>query len=67
MVHIDPDFETKKLFKEAFQKGRKIYIYSPGPFPVPQNGKAVVEAPSRYHKWYASVIVENGIIVKIVG
>ena len=66
MVHISPDFETKKAFKEAFAKGRRIEIYSPGPFPVPPNGRAVVEAPARYHKWYATVIVEDHRIVKIV-
>lgn len=66
MVHIDPDYETKKAFKEAFKKGKAIYIYSPGPFPVPANGRAVVEAPARYHRWYSTVIVENHKIVKIV-
>jgi hypothetical protein len=67
MVHIDPDFPTKKAFKEAFAKGRKIYIYSPGPFPVPPDGRAVVEAPAHYHKWYANVVVKDYLIVKIVG
>ena len=67
MVHISPDFPTKKAFKEAVAAGKKIRIYSPGPFPVPVNGKAVVEAPANYHKWYASVIVKDGYVVKVTG
>lgn len=67
MVHISPDFPTKKAFKEAVAAGRKIRIYSPGPFPVPQDGKAVVEAPANYHKWYAQVTVKDGIVVKVTG
>lgn len=65
MVHISPDFESKKAFKEVVKAGRKIRIYSPGPFPVPQDGNAVVEAPARYHKWYATVVVKDGIVVKV--
>lgn len=65
MVHISPDFESKKAFKEAVKAGRKIRIYSPGPFPVPVNGKAVVEAPARMHKWYATVIVKDGYVEKV--
>jgi hypothetical protein len=67
MVHIDPDYPTKKAFKEAFAKGKDIYTYSPGPFPSPSEGRVVVEAPARYHKWYATVIVKNNKIIKIVG
>lgn len=67
MVHISPDFETKKAFKEAVKAGRKVRIYSPGPFPVPPDGRAVVEAPARYHKWYATVIVKDHIVQKVVG
>lgn len=67
MVHISPDFETKKAFKEAVKAGKKIRIYSPGPFPVPVNGRVAVEAPARYHKWYASVIVKDGYVEKVLG
>lgn len=66
MVHISPDFDTKKAFKEAVKVGRKIRIYSPGPYPVPVNGRIVIEAPAKFHKWYATAIVEDGYIVKVV-
>ena len=67
MVHIDPDFKTKKAFKDAFKAGREIYTYSPGIFPSKRDGRDTVEAPAAYHKWYASVEVKNGKIVKIIG
>jgi len=67
MVHISPDFKTKKAFKDAVKAGKLISIYSPGPFPVPVNGNAVVEAPAGYHTWYASVVVKDGYVVKVTG
>jgi hypothetical protein len=67
MVHIDPDFKTKKAFKEAFKAGREIYTYSSGIFPSKSDGRDTVEAPAAYHTWYASVEVKNGKIVKIHG
>jgi hypothetical protein len=67
MVHIDPDFKTKKAFKDAFKAGKEIYTYSSGIFPSKSDGRDTVEAPAAYHKWYASVEVKNGKIVKIIG
>lgn len=64
MVHINPDFKTKKEFLEALKKGRKIYVFSPGPFPAPVNGRVTIEAPANYHKWYLSVEIKDGKIVK---
>lgn len=67
MVHISPDFNTKKAFKEAVKRGDRISVYSPGIYPAPKNGKCVVEAPARYHKWYATVEVKNGYVEKVLG
>ena len=67
MAHIDPDYDTKKAFKEAFKKGKAIYTYSPGMFPARANGTDVVEAPARYHKWYQRVQVVDNRIVKLLG
>jgi hypothetical protein len=66
MVHISPDFETKKAFREAVKAGRKIRVYGPGIYPAKDNGREVVEAPARYHKWYATVLVRDGFVVKVV-
>ena len=40
-------------------------IWSPGPFPAPENGRATVEGPHfpAPHRWYATVTVRNGLIV----
>ena len=66
MVHISPDFKTKKEFKAAFAAGRHIATYSPGIFPSCTDCTDTVEAPAHYHKWYARVLVKDGYIVKIL-
>lgn len=68
MVHIDPDFKTKKAFIEALKDNREITVYSPGPFPLTNNGNGVfvIEAPANYHKWYLKVECKNGIVTKVL-
>ena len=67
MPHISPDFKTKKAFKEAVKDGWHVRIYQPGPFgPHVPDGRAVVEAPAEYHKWYAQVEVKDSVVVKVV-
>lgn len=68
MVHIDPDFKTKKEFKMAIAAGKSVYVYQPGPFPLSNggNGRFVVEAPANYHKWYCSVECIDGKIIKVI-
>ncbi len=70
MAYVDRDYNTKKEFKEAFAKGVEMYPYINGGFhDCPQNGTICIEGPHypRPHKWYASVVVENGKITKIKG
>lgn len=56
MVHIRPDFQTKKSFLEAFKKGTEIYVFDPaGIFPLLRCSNGVVEAPAELHKWYQTV------------
>jgi hypothetical protein len=66
MVHIDPDFKTKKEFLEALKNGREIYIFSPGPFPAPKNGRVTIEAPAEYHKWYCQVEIKDGRVIRVI-
>lgn len=68
MSYVDPDYPTKKAFKEAVAKGVKHKTWSPGPFPTRQNGSDVIEGPHypKPHRWYASVVVENGIVIKVI-
>ena len=66
-MYCSPNFKTKKALKQAIAEGKKVTVFSPGPFPANQNGIEYIEGPHypEPHKWYASVVVENGIIVKV--
>ena len=66
-MYTSVNFKSKKALKEAVAAGKKIGIYSPGPFPAPVNGKSTVEGPHypEPHKWYAVVEVEAGRVVKV--
>lgn len=67
MSYVRVDFPSKKAFIAAVKAGRKMYTYNPsGMFETPQNGNDVIEGPHypKPHKWYASVVVENGVVVK---
>jgi hypothetical protein len=59
--------KTKKALKEAVASGKSIRIFSPGPFPAPENGSATVEGPHypQPHRWYASVQVKDGVIISV--
>lgn len=66
-MYCDVNFKSKKELKEAIASGRQIGVFSPGPFPCPQNGKVSLEGPHypQPHKWYASAEVKDGVIVKV--
>ena len=63
------NFKTKKALKEAVANGEKIAIYQPGPFggDDPDEGTFCVEGPHypEPHRWYATVEVKDGFIVKV--
>ena len=65
MAYVDPNFLTKKSFLAAIKAGERVEIYSPGPFPVTQNGRVSIEGPHypKAHTWGAVVTVADGIIV----
>ena len=68
MSYVNPDYKSKKEFKAAVTAGRQHYTYNPsGLFPTPQNGSDVIEGPHypKPHRWYASVDVVNGFVVKV--
>jgi hypothetical protein len=66
-MYTSINFKTKKQLKEALANGKKVGVFSPGPFPCPDNGKVTLEGPHypEPHKWYAQAIVENGYIVSV--
>jgi hypothetical protein len=60
------NFRTKKQLKEAVADGREVEVYQPGPFgDAVKDGKVYLEGPHypEPHRWYASAIVKNGVIV----
>jgi len=68
MAYTGTNFKTKKALKEAFDRGDVIDVYQPGPFgPDVRDGNVALEGPHypQPHKWYASAVVKNGVVVKL--
>jgi hypothetical protein len=68
-MYVNPNFKTKKEFKEAIKNGERVTAFQPGGmFPGTTNGRAAIEGPHfpQPHKWYASVVLENSVVVKIL-
>ena len=67
MAYCTTNFRTKKELKAALNAGCKIGVYSPGPFPVNQNGRVSLEGPHypKPHTWYATAEVKDGVIIKV--
>lgn len=70
MSYVDPNYKSKKAFKEAVAAGVQHRIYNPsGIAPTVWNGTDVIEGPHypQPHRWYASVVIKDGIVVKVTG
>lgn len=73
LAYTRVNFKTKKAMKEAVAAGdvlygNKVAVYQPGPFgPDVKDGTAYLEGPHypEAHRWYASVEVKDGVIVKV--
>jgi hypothetical protein len=68
-VYVLPNFKSKKALREAVAAGEEVTVFSPGPFGCAKDGKVFVEGPHypEPHRWYGSVILEKGRVVKVVG
>lgn len=69
MAYVDPDYKAKKELKQAIESGKELYPYTPnGMFPSPQSGRVTIEGPHypKPHRWYATVLVENGKVIKFI-
>lgn len=66
-MYVNPNFPSKKALKAAVAAGERVEAFSPGPFPCKRNGLEFVEGPHYPvpHRWYASVIVADGLVVKV--
>lgn len=67
MAYCEVNFKTKAALKAALKEGRKIGVYSPGPFPAPENGKVGLEGPHfpAPHSWYGEATIKDGVIVSV--
>lgn len=67
MAYVDPNFKTKKALKDAVAEGKEVAVFSVGPFPAKQDGQEYIEGPHHPepHKWYATVQVKDGKVVKV--
>lgn len=66
-MYTDINFKTKKALKEAVESGKEVSTYQPGGmFPAKRDGNISLEGPHypEAHKWYASAVVKDGIVVK---
>lgn len=64
------NYQTKKQLVEDFKAGKRIETYQPNDmFGHPGNGSVALEGPHypKPHRWYASAVIENFVIVKLEG
>ena len=70
MAYTVTDFRSKKALKEAVKSGETVRVYQPGPFgpTVADTDHASLEGPHypKPHTWYATAVVKDGMVVKVV-
>jgi len=68
-MYTTTNYQTKKALKEDFKAGKKISVFQAGPFAGKTDGAVCIEGPHypQPHKWYASVVIKDSIIVAIKG
>lgn len=68
MAYTVENYKSKKSMREAVSSGRPIAVYQPGPYgPSVKDGPCAIEGPHypEPHRWYAEVIVKDGVIIKV--
>ena len=67
-MYVLPNFKNKKELKTAVKEGKRVTVFSPGPFPPCENGQESIEGPHypRPHTWDAQVIVKDGVVTKVI-
>ena len=68
MSYVNPDYKTKKAFKQAVKDGIKHKAHIHGSvFSCVQNGEESIEGPHypKPHTWYAEVTMKDGWITKV--
>lgn len=70
MAYVDPNYKTKKAFKEAVKAGVIHYPYNPSGITLPAsyfNGRIAIEGPHypEPHRWYADCDIKDGVITEV--
>jgi hypothetical protein len=66
-MYASHNFKSKKAFKDAVASGEKVELFAPGLGEPKVNGQDNVEGPwyPEPHKWYATVEMKDGVVVKV--
>ncbi len=68
-MYTHTNFKSKAALKRAFDAGDKITVFQPGGmFPPQMNGQIALEGPHypKPHSWYASALVTDGVVTKVL-
>ncbi len=69
MVYVYPNYKSKKALKDAVAEGKTVTVSSAEPLLVgdASNGTFAAAGPHypQPHKWYATVTVKDGKVVKV--
>ena len=60
--------ETRaRIATEPARNARAVTVFSPGPFPCPDNGWTTLEGPHypAPHRWYARAFLVDGAVVEV--
>jgi len=69
-AYLDTPIKTKKLLKERIKAGKHPSVYTMNPYgsAALSDGRHALVGPGPYdRKWYATVEVKDGVIVKVKG
>ena len=70
MAYVNPNFKTKKALKDAVANGKYVSVFYPG-IQGEDLSKGIhsiaIEGPHypEPHKWYASVTIVDGKVIKV--
>lgn len=68
-MYFSKNFPSKRAARDAVASGERVTIWQPGPFGggVVPDGKHFVEGPHypEPHRFYGTVIVKDGQVVKV--
>jgi hypothetical protein len=64
MAHATQNFKYKKHLKAAVDEGKQVGLQEVM-FPSKRDGPETVEGPWEYHRWYAEVVMKDGLIISV--